>query len=56
MSIRDVNEMTLWQYTAMIVEHNKRQKNPSGVEPMSEDEYDEMIDEFRSWNLPDVRL
>ncbi len=56
MSVNDINNLTLWEYTAALVEYNKRQKNPTGGDVMNEDEYDEMIDEFRSWNLPDMRF
>jgi hypothetical protein len=52
----EVEALTFWQYTAMIHEHNRRQINPTGVEPMTDEELDDHIEELRSWNLPDMKV
>ncbi len=56
MTIREVEDLTFWQYTAALHEFNRRQKNPTGGEPMTEREYDDMVEHLKSWNLPDMKL
>ena len=56
MSVSEVKNMTFWDYTALISAHNRKQKSDTKGEPMTEAEYDEMIEDLRAWNLPDVKL
>lgn len=46
--------MTLWEYTAMVHEHEIR-TSPTGP-VMTDQDMDGMLDWVRSLNLPDVRL
>lgn len=55
MSVQEVLGLTLWEYTAAIHEWQRRNSDETakGQAP-SEEEYEEIMAEFESWNLPDM--
>ena len=52
-----MDELTLWQYTAMVEEHNSRAEEAEDVvQPWSKEEYMAELEKLRDRNDPSIQV
>lgn len=52
-----MNELTLWEYTAMVEEHNARAESVEEVvKPWTKEEYYRALEEYRELGDPSIQV